>query len=59
LDDNWKIPVIELLETKTFSSNGLQGVFLLIKYLMEKRLDLGKSTSKGMIKSPHRAQGAN
>ncbi|KFY35851.1 hypothetical protein V494_05528 [Pseudogymnoascus sp. VKM F-4513 (FW-928)] len=46
LEDNWTSPIIELLESKTFSSNGLHGIFLLIRYLIEKRLDLDKSLTK-------------
>ncbi|OBT87037.1 hypothetical protein VE02_03681 [Pseudogymnoascus sp. 03VT05] len=46
LEDNWKTPIIELLESKSFSTNGLHGVFLLIRYLIEKRLDLNKPLTK-------------
>ncbi|OBT50818.1 hypothetical protein VE04_08320 [Pseudogymnoascus sp. 24MN13] len=46
LEDNWKAPIIELLESKSFSTNGLHGIFLLIRYLIEKRLDLDKPLTK-------------
>ncbi|KFY22578.1 hypothetical protein V493_06499 [Pseudogymnoascus sp. VKM F-4281 (FW-2241)] len=46
LEDNWTAPIIELLESKSFSTNGLHGIFLLIRYLIEKRLDLERPLTK-------------
>lgn len=47
LDDDWVTTVVELLNPNQTSSNGLQGILLLIKYLMQKRYDLDKETTTG------------
>lgn len=47
LDDDWVTTIVELLNANQSSTNWLHGVLLLIKYLMQKRHDLDKTTTTG------------
>lgn len=51
LDDDWKLTIINLLNSNPDSTNWLHGVLLLIKYLLNNRLALDRPTSTGKFTS--------